>query len=49
VGGGGAESPPLGKGLEQGQGQGAALGGVGGGAQLVQEDEGPGRQRGQQA
>jgi hypothetical protein len=37
--GGGAVGPLLKKGLEQGQGQGAPLGGVGGRAQFVQEDE----------
>ena len=40
MGGGGAVSPLLKEGLEQGQGQGAPLGGVGGRAQFVQEDEG---------
>ena len=47
VGGGGPVSAPLIEGLEQGQGQGAPLGGVGGRTQLVQEDEGPLREVGE--
>ena len=47
MGGGGPVCPPLVEGLEQGQGQGAPLGGVGGRAQFVQKDEGRLRQAGE--